>query len=90
LLDERWISKKGRDAFTSGQMRMLGEYVEKLNLIQIDSLSPEVRNSTEERIGELEDLVEPEVVEILRARTTPGYTTEANKAVHRIAHPPGV
>ena len=72
MLDERWTSKKDRDAFTSDQMRTLGEYIEKLNLIQIDSLSPELRNSTEERIGELEDLIEPEVIEILRARTTPG------------------
>jgi len=71
LLDERWTSKKDRDAFTSDQMKTLGEYVEKLNLIQIDSLSPELRNTTEERIGELEDLLEPEVIEILRARTTP-------------------
>ena len=53
-------------------MITLGEYIEKLNLIQIDSLSPELRNSTEERIGELEDLIEPEVIEILRARTTLG------------------
>ena len=72
MLDERWTSKKDRDAFTSDQMRTLDEYIEKLNLIQIDSLSPELRNSTEERIGELEDLIEPEVIEILRARTTPG------------------
>ena len=72
MLDERWTSKKDRDAFTSDQMRTLGEYVEKLNLIQIDSLSPELRNSTDERRGELEDLIEPEVIEILRARTTPG------------------
>lgn len=57
---------------TSDQMTTLGEYVEKLNLIQIDSLSPELRNTREERIGELEDLLEPEVIEILRARTTPG------------------
>lgn len=71
MLDERWTSKKDRDAFTSDQMKTLGEYVEKLNLIQIDSLSPELRNTTEERIGELEDLLEPEVIEILRARTTP-------------------
>ena len=72
MLDERWTSKKDRDAFTSDQMITLGEYIEKLNLIQIDSLSPELRNSTEERIGELEDLIEPEVIEILRARTTLG------------------
>jgi len=72
LLDERWTSKKDRDAFTSDQMRTLGEYIEKLNLIQIDSLSPELRNSTEERLGELEDLIGPEVIEILRAQTTPG------------------
>lgn len=71
MLDERWTSKKDRDAFTSDQMKTLGEYVEKLNLIQIDSFSPELRNTTEERIGELEDLLEPEVIEILRARTTP-------------------
>ena len=53
MLDERWTSKKDRDTFTSDQERTLGEYVEKLNLIQIDSLSPELRISTEERIGEL-------------------------------------
>ena len=72
MLDERWTSKKDRDAFTGDQMRTLGEYIEKLNLIQIDSLSPELRNSTEERLGELEDLIGPEVIEILRAQTTPG------------------
>ena len=71
FLGERSTSEKDRDAPTSDQIKPPDDHIEKRNLIQIDSLSLELRDSAEERIEKLKDLIRLKVIEILRARTTP-------------------
>jgi len=68
LLDERWASKEDRVAFSSEQIRTLGEYVDKLHISRACNLAQEFRSSVETRIKELEERIEPEVVTILRKR----------------------
>lgn len=68
LLDERWASKADREAFSSEQIRTLYEYIDKLGFAKVDCLSQEFRTRIENRIRELEELIDPEVVAILRER----------------------
>ena len=68
LLDERWAGKEDRAAFSSEQVRTLGEYLEQLRLRQSDILSPELMRNVEQRIGELESRIAPEVISILQER----------------------
>ncbi|MGC4073107.1 MAG: hypothetical protein QM760_11410 [Nibricoccus sp.] len=68
LLDERWASQEDRDAFSSEQVRTLGEYIEKLRISKTGSLAQEFKSRVETRIKELEENIDPVVVEILRKR----------------------
>ena len=70
LLDERWASKQDREAFSSEPIRMLGEYIDQLQLAQVGRLAPDYRIRVEERIIELEQSIVPEVIEILKGRLT--------------------
>ncbi len=71
LLNEAWASKEDRSAFAPEQMTTLGEYVDQLNFSIVGALSPELRCRIEARLEELETLIDPEVVLILRGRTKP-------------------
>ncbi len=68
LLHERWADKRDRGLFSAEQIRTLGEYLQQLAMSEVDSLAPEFRRQVEDRIDELERLIEPEVVAILRER----------------------
>ena len=68
LLDEPWATKGDRDLFTEDQIRTLGEYLEKVRLRKLSTLSPDLRKKVEDRIGELETLIAPDVVSALRTR----------------------
>ncbi len=66
--DERYISKKDREAFSSEQIHTLYQYIDRLSFAKVDCLSPELRLQVENRIKELEQHIDPEVLAILRAR----------------------
>ena len=66
LLHERWADKRDRALFSDEQIRTLGEYLQQLELADVECLSPEFRERVELRIGELERLIDPEVVSALR------------------------
>jgi len=68
LLDERWADKRDRERFSAEQMRTLGDYQQQLDLIQVDCLAPELRRRVEDRMIELERLIDPDVVATLRER----------------------
>lgn len=68
LLDERWARQKDRDKLTSEQMLLFGEYVDKLVFLQVERLSPKLREATEKRVLELEEVIDKEVAEIIKQR----------------------
>lgn len=71
LLDERWARQKDRDRheqFGREAASLLGEYVDKLHFVKVEALSEKLRSDTAKRIAELESVIDPEVVGILRRR----------------------
>lgn len=68
LLDERWASEKDRQKVTDEQCRLLSEYVEKLQVIKLDAYSDQMKEAAVTRIGEIERVMDREVVAILRER----------------------
>jgi len=70
LLDERWADKRDREKVTSEQCFILGQYVDKLEFTRLEPglYSVQMREAAAKRIGELEELIDYEVVEILRQR----------------------
>ena len=68
LLDERWADKREREWFSAEQMRTLGDYLQQLALHRLDCLAPQYRKEVERRLDDLERLIDPEVVSILRER----------------------
>ena len=68
LLDEPWASKKDREKVSLKQSMVLGEYVDKLNLMKVENISDELRESTGARVIELEKSIDAEVVTIVRGR----------------------
>jgi hypothetical protein len=68
LLDERWASREDREAFSSEQIRTLGEYLDQVRFAESGCLSQELRARVENRVRELEDDIDPEVVMILKKR----------------------
>ena len=71
LLHERWADKRDAERFSAEQMRTLGDYQQQLALIQVDCLAPEFRRRVEDRMIELERLIDPDVVVTLREREAP-------------------
>lgn len=69
LLDERWASEQDRQKVTLQQTMLLSEYVEKLHLVKCATFSVSLKAHALKRIEEIEKLMEPEVVETLRARS---------------------
>ena len=68
LLDERWADKRDRELFSAEQMQTLGDYLQQLALSGVDCLAPEFRKRVDQRIDELELLIDPDVVSTLRER----------------------
>lgn len=68
LLDERWADKRDRELFSNEQIRTLGEYLQQLELGDVECLSPEFRERVDLKIEELERLMDPEVVAAFRER----------------------
>ncbi len=74
LLDERWARQKDRDRyeqFGRESASLLGEYVYKLHFVKGEALSEKLRSDTVKRIAELECVIDPEVVAILKERVSP-------------------
>jgi len=74
LLNEPWAPKKDRDRyeqFGREAASLLGEYVDKLHFVKVERLSDKLRAETAIRISELESVIDPEVVAILRERVSP-------------------
>lgn len=80
LLDERCALKKDREAFSSEQIHTLAEYIDKLHLSKVNSLSHEMRMRVETRIRELEECIGPEVITILRERLKVNQFPDATRA----------
>lgn len=72
LLDERWASEENRQKVTWQQTLLLSEYVEKLSLTKVDTFSAQMKDSFLVRIAELEEVIDCEVIEIIRKRVL-GY-----------------
>ena len=68
LLDERWASANDRQKLTSEQMSLFSEYEDKLHLIRLTGYSSQMIESALRRITELEKVIDPEVIEILKKR----------------------
>jgi hypothetical protein len=68
LLDERWASKDDRKKVTLEQSVLLGEYVDKLHLIKLDTISAQMGEAALKRIAEVEKVMDREVIKILRKR----------------------
>ena len=68
FLEERWADKRDRELFSAKQMQTLGEFQELLALSQVNCLAPEFRSQVEQRIAELERLIDPDVIAKLRER----------------------
>lgn len=68
LLDERWADEEDRQRVTGEQCGMLGEYVDKLHQIKLEGFSEEMQERALERIRDIEEVTDPEVVLILRNR----------------------
>lgn len=74
LLDERWAPQKDRDRynhFGHEKASLLSEYVDKLHFVKVDKLADKLRSDTAKRISELESIIAPEVITILRNRVSP-------------------
>lgn len=69
LLGERWADQADQDKFT-GECSLLSEYVDQLEFSNLDPslYCLEMRESARLRITELEKLIDPEVVAILKRR----------------------
>jgi hypothetical protein len=68
LLDERWAFERDRTAFSAEQIQTLGEYINTLNLANVEGLSEDLQARTTHRLQELEKQIKPEVILILRDR----------------------
>ncbi len=73
MLDERGASQKDRDThdrFGREKTSVLHEYVDKLHFVKVERLSDKLRADIVKRIAELESVIDPEVVAILRKRVS--------------------
>lgn len=68
LLDEPWAKRKDRDKVSHEQAQMLSSYIDKLEFLKIENISLKLRDETISEINELEQLIELEVISILRNR----------------------
>lgn len=68
LLDEPWASEEDRKKLTNEQMMLFSEYVEMLHFIRMDTVSNELKERALVRLDELERVVDPSVIKILRGR----------------------
>lgn len=68
LLDEPWASKKDRDKVSFEQSKVLSEYIDLLQFVNVKNISNEIKNKTKTRIEELECMIENEVINILKER----------------------
>jgi hypothetical protein len=68
LLDKRWASEKDRRRVTLQQTMLFSEYIEKLNLVKTDAVSAALKENALKRIDEIEGVMDPAVIEVLRTR----------------------
>lgn len=70
LLHERSADKADREKATNEQCFILGQYVDKLEFTQLEPrlYSAQMTEAAWKRIGELEELIDDEVIAILRKR----------------------
>lgn len=70
LVDEPWVSKKSREEVRKHlpALQMLGEYVDQLYFVKVETLSADLRSRTLERIEELESVIADEVIDVVKKR----------------------
>ena len=73
LLGERWADPEDADKFAA-EGALLSEYVDKLHFINLNPTlyCLEMRESARERIAELEKVIAPEIIAIVRRRVEEG------------------
>lgn len=71
LLSEPWVPEAARVHFQTldEPYGRLGEYINKMYFVRVKSLSPELRAASQQRIDELEQYIDDEVVRLVEART---------------------
>ena len=68
LLDEPWAKKKDRKLVSPEQAQILSDFIEKLEFLDLDNISFDLRNKTIEEVRDLELQIDQEVVSIIRKR----------------------
>ena len=68
LLHERWANKEDRQRLTQEQTMLFGEYIQNLRTLKIDCISVRMRETALKRLEMIEEVMDPEVAEVLRNR----------------------
>lgn len=70
IVDEPWVSEKSREEVHKHlpALQLLGEYVDQLHFVKVKALSSHLRSRTQNRITELENLMDREVIDLVRKR----------------------
>ena len=68
LLDEPWAKKEDRDIVSSEQAQTLCNYIEKLEFINLNNISSDLRSKTIAEIEKLELNIDQEVIDIIKMR----------------------
>ena len=68
LMYEHWGDKNDLKQISPEESGIIGEYVDQLHFVKGKYLSKELKQKTLDRIAELEEFVEPEVIKILKEK----------------------
>ncbi|WP_299243005.1 hypothetical protein [uncultured Aquimarina sp.] len=68
LLHERWARKKDKEAVSSEQANILGQYIDKLEFLKVKNIGKKLRMETQSEVKELEQYIDKEVIDILKER----------------------
>jgi hypothetical protein len=68
LLYEPWANKKDRELVSSEQAQTLSSFIEKLEFLNLNNISSDLRIKTIEEIVKLELQIDKEVIDIIRRR----------------------
>jgi hypothetical protein len=68
LLDEPWAKKKDRELVSSEQAQILSNFIEKLEFLNLNNISSDLRGKTIVEIKKLELQIDQDVIDIIRKR----------------------
>ena len=68
LLDEPWADKKDRDIISDEQFKIFGDYLEAIQMIEINNLSQELKKKALLKIHKLEKHIDVDVIKFLKDR----------------------